>query len=235
VSGLNGTKSSSGCTYMVPIVDYNGETLLIGAAGVDKIDWMVERTLPPKLRTMFPELAGKTANLRGRKGNMDILIGLDNLRRLPCHVSNKDQSPINYRLMKSKFGKRSIVIGSSQARPKPRKTKRLIHTTLGGFRKGMMALVLLLVAASPGKQQEVCWTGGDGDPGARTSPTGCGCNRPCGGPANPREFHCGAPGPGHHDHGADTHTQVLDGQRMVHSLLRHHVIHEVAKSPMQEA
>jgi hypothetical protein len=47
VSGLNGTKSSSGCTYMVPMVDYTGRIEMIPAAGVDKIAWMGEGIFHP--------------------------------------------------------------------------------------------------------------------------------------------------------------------------------------------
>ncbi len=55
MAGLNGTKSRSGCTYEVPMVDHAGQIKLIHAAGVDKIAWLEEGNLPPKLKSMFPE------------------------------------------------------------------------------------------------------------------------------------------------------------------------------------
>ncbi len=40
VSGLNGAKSRSGCTYEIPMMDHLGQVKLIHAAGVDKIAWL---------------------------------------------------------------------------------------------------------------------------------------------------------------------------------------------------
>jgi hypothetical protein len=56
------------------MMDHFGQVKLIHAAGVDKIAWLEEGNLPPKLETMFPELAGKTAILRQKEGEMDILM-----------------------------------------------------------------------------------------------------------------------------------------------------------------
>ncbi len=43
---------------------------------------------------------------------MDILMGLDNSRWLPRQANNEDKSPGNFRLMKSKFGERYMIMGS---------------------------------------------------------------------------------------------------------------------------
>lgn len=83
VSGLNGTRSSSERTYMVPLVDHGSEVRTIQTIGVNKIAWMKEGILPPELETIFPVLAGKTASLKQKKGDVDILVELDNSRWLP--------------------------------------------------------------------------------------------------------------------------------------------------------
>jgi hypothetical protein len=112
VAGLNGTKSRSGCTYEISMVDHAGQVKLIHAAGVDKIAWLEEGNLPPKLETMFPELAGKMTILRQKEGEVDILMGLDNSRWLPRQADNEGKSSGNFRLMKSKFGGRYMIMGS---------------------------------------------------------------------------------------------------------------------------
>jgi hypothetical protein len=186
VSSLNGAKSSSGCTYVVPLVDYGGKARAIRAVGVNKIARMKEGVLPSEMESIFPKLAGKTAGLRQKKGKMDILAGLDNSRWMPYQARNNNRPPSIYRLMKSQFGKRYMVMGSGQEECGQRKTKNLVHTTLRGFRKGMMALVMIMMAASPGEGQEVCRSSGGGSSSMKAVPAGCGCSRPCGGPADPR-------------------------------------------------
>jgi hypothetical protein len=153
---LNGTKSRSGCTYEVPMVDHAGQIKLIHAAGVDKIAWLEEGNLPPKLKSMFPELAGKTTTLRQKKGEVDILMGLDNSRWLPHQANNKGKSPGNFRLMKSKFGGRYMIMGSDAGMRKPKKIKRPAREALERVRRGWVELTLLLMAASSGEAQEIC-------------------------------------------------------------------------------
>jgi hypothetical protein len=52
-------------------------------------------------------------------------------------VSNDDWPPSSYRLMKSRFGKRYIVMGMGQKMREVKKPKRPIHAALRGCRKGM--------------------------------------------------------------------------------------------------
>jgi hypothetical protein len=68
---------------MVPLVDHGSEVRTIQTIGVNKIAWMKEGILPPELETIFPVLAGKTASLKQKKGDVDILVELDNSRWLP--------------------------------------------------------------------------------------------------------------------------------------------------------
>jgi hypothetical protein len=144
------------------------------------------RNIPPKLKAMFPELAGKTTTLMQKKGEVDILMGLDNSKWLPHQANNKDRPPGNVRLVKSRFSEGYMIMGSGPGTRKPKKTKHPVHTTLEGFKKGWVTLILLLIAASRGEAQEVCGTGNGGGPSAGVTPAGCGCNCPCGGPADPR-------------------------------------------------
>jgi hypothetical protein len=99
---------------------------------------------------------------------------------------NAEQLPSSYRLMKSEFGDRYMLMGSGEEVRKPEKIKHPIRTALRGVRKGMMALILLLVATSPGGGQETCEAEGERKHGTRTGPAECGCNHPCGGPADSR-------------------------------------------------
>jgi hypothetical protein len=145
VSGLNGAKSKSGCTYEVPMMDHLGQVKLIHAAGVDKIAWLEEGNLPPKLDTVFPEMAGKTAILRQKEGEMDILMGLDNSRWLPRQANNEDESPGNFRLMKSQFGKRYMIMGSDAGVREPEPIESPIRNTLEEVRKGGIAFAVWLM------------------------------------------------------------------------------------------
>jgi hypothetical protein len=86
-------------------------------------------------------------------------------------------------VMKSRFGRQYMVMGSSLEECGQRRTQDLFHATLRGFGKGMMALFMIMVAISPGKRQEVCGATGDGGPGTKTTRAGCGCSRPCREPA----------------------------------------------------
>jgi hypothetical protein len=145
VSGLNGTKSISGCTYEIPMVDHMGQVKLIHAAGVDKIAWLEEANLPPKLDMMFPEVAGKTTILRQKEGEMDILMGLDNSRWLPHQANRGNESPGNFRLMKSQFGKRYMIMGSGEELREPGPVESPIRETLEGMRKAGMAFTVWLM------------------------------------------------------------------------------------------
>jgi hypothetical protein len=145
VSGLNGAMATSGCTYEVPMMDHMGQVKLIHAAGVDKIAWLEEGNLPPKLDTMFPELAGKTAILRQKEGEMDILMGLDKSRWLPRQANKENESPSNFRLMKSQFGERYMIMGSDVGVREPEPIESPIRNTLEEMRKGGIAFAVWLM------------------------------------------------------------------------------------------
>jgi hypothetical protein len=127
------------------MMDHMGQVKLIHAAGVDKIAWLEEANLPPKLDMMFPEVAGKTTILRQKEGEMDILMGLDNSRWLPRQANRGDESPGNFRLMKSQFGKRYMIMGSGEEFREPEPVESPIRDTLEGMRKAGMAFAVWLM------------------------------------------------------------------------------------------
>jgi hypothetical protein len=147
------------------MVDHAGRIKLIHAAGVDKIAWLEEGNLPPKLKSMFPELSRKTITLKQKKGEVDILMGLDNSRWLPHQANNEGKSPGNFRLMKSKFGGRYMIMGLDAEMHKPKKIRQPAYDALERVRRGWVALTLLLMATSSGEAQEICGEGSGGVPG----------------------------------------------------------------------
>ncbi len=76
---------------------------------------------------------------------MDILMGLDNSRWLPRQANNEDKSPGNFRLMKSQFGKRYMIMGSDAEVCQPEPIESPIRNTLEGMRKAGMAFAVWLM------------------------------------------------------------------------------------------
>jgi hypothetical protein len=231
VAGLNGTKSRSGCTYEVPMMDHAGQIKLIHAAGVDKIAWLEEGNLPPKLKSMFPELAGKTTILRQKKGEVDILMGLDNSRWLPRQVNDEGKPPSNFRLMKSKFVGRYMIMGSDAGMRRPKKIERPARDALQRIRRGWVALTLLLMAASSREAQEICGAEGKGAPGAGVDSAGCGNHHGHEGMSDPRITALWwALGFSDHHNGPVARAQIPDDQPLGHSLLHRPAAREVHAS-----
>ena len=90
-------------------------------------------------------MAGKTTILRQKEGEMDILMGLDNSRWLPRQANKEDESPGNFRLMKSQFGKRYMIMGSGEEFCEPEPVESAIRDTLEGMRKAGMAFAVWLM------------------------------------------------------------------------------------------
>ncbi len=76
---------------------------------------------------------------------MDILMGLDNSRWLPRQANNEDKSPGNFRLMKSKFGERYMIMGSDAEVRELEPIESPARKALEGMRKGGIALVVWLM------------------------------------------------------------------------------------------
>ena len=75
---------------------------------------------------------------------MDIFMGLDNSRWLPRQANKEDESPGNFRLMKSQFGKRYMIMGSDAGVREPEPIESPIRNTLEGMRKGGIAFAVWL-------------------------------------------------------------------------------------------
>jgi hypothetical protein len=76
---------------------------------------------------------------------MDILMGLDNSRWLPRQANNADESPGNFRLMKSQFGKRYMIMGSDAEVREIGPIESPTRDALGRMWKGGMALTVWLM------------------------------------------------------------------------------------------
>jgi hypothetical protein len=76
---------------------------------------------------------------------MDILMGLDNSRWLPRQANKENESPGNFRLMKSQFGERYMIMGSGAGVREPEPIESPIRNTLEGMRKGGIAFTVWLM------------------------------------------------------------------------------------------
>jgi hypothetical protein len=64
----SGEPEESLCKYFVPLVDWQGNTHLLKAGGVDYTIYAGERKVPPKAATIFPEMEGKASPPGGGNG-----------------------------------------------------------------------------------------------------------------------------------------------------------------------
>jgi hypothetical protein len=117
---------------------------------------------------------------------VDILMGLDNSRWLPHQANNEGKPPSNFRLMKSKFGGRYMIMGSDTGMRRPKKIERPAREALERVRRGWVALTLLLIAASSGEAQEICGAESGGTPGAGVDSAGRGNHHGYEGLSDPR-------------------------------------------------
>ena len=76
---------------------------------------------------------------------MDILMGLDNSRWLPRQANIEDESPGNFRLMKSQFGKRYMIMGSDAEVRELEPIESPARNALEKMRKGGEALAVWLI------------------------------------------------------------------------------------------
>jgi hypothetical protein len=90
-------------------------------------------------------LAGETTILRQKEGEMYILMGLDNSRWLPRQANDEDKSHGNFRLMKSKFGKRYMIMGSDAEMRELEQIESPARNALKKVRKGGIALTVWLM------------------------------------------------------------------------------------------
>jgi hypothetical protein len=104
VSGLGGKCLESTCFYDVPFVDGCDEIQTLRATGVAKISSLGASTPPSDIEGRFPLARGWAARLARPAEDADLLIGLDNQRWMPRHVSSSLMEGDNLRVMQSVLG-----------------------------------------------------------------------------------------------------------------------------------
>ncbi len=99
----SGEPEESSCRYSVPLVDWQGNTHLLKARGVDYMIYARERKVPPKAAALFPEMEGRASRAHQAAGMVDLIIGKDNSRWQPQKVCDSWQAEDNLTLMRSEF------------------------------------------------------------------------------------------------------------------------------------
>jgi hypothetical protein len=97
------------CRYSVPLVDWQGNTHLLKARGVDYTIYAGERKVPSKAATLFPEMEGKASRAHQAAGMVDLIIRKDNSKWQPQKVCDSWQAEDNLTLMRSEFSPRYIA------------------------------------------------------------------------------------------------------------------------------
>jgi hypothetical protein len=105
----SGEPEESLCRYSVPLVDWQGNTHLLKARGVDYTIYAGERKVPLKAAALFPEMEGKASRAHQAVGMVDLIIGKDNSRWQPQKVCDSWQTEDNLTLMRSEFSPRYIA------------------------------------------------------------------------------------------------------------------------------
>jgi hypothetical protein len=108
VSGLGGKCLESTCFY---IVDGNDEIQTLRATGVARITSFGASAPPHDIEGRFPLAKGWAERLARAAGEVDLLIGLDNQRWMPRHVSSSIMEGDNLRMMQSVLGPTCMLMG----------------------------------------------------------------------------------------------------------------------------
>ncbi len=85
---MGGKCLESTCFYIVPFVDAGDEIQTLRATGVARISSLGASAPPGDVEKRFPLVAGWAARLERPAEDADLLIGLDNQRWMPKHVSS---------------------------------------------------------------------------------------------------------------------------------------------------
>ncbi len=101
---MGGKCLESTCFYVVPFVDAGDEIQTLRATGVARISSLGASAPPGDIEKRFPLAAGWAARLERPAKDADLLIGLDNQRWMPKHVSSSLMEGDNLRLMHSVLG-----------------------------------------------------------------------------------------------------------------------------------
>ncbi len=105
----SGEPEESLCRYSVLLVDWQGNTRLLKARGVDYTIYARERKVPPKAAALFPEMEGKASRAHQGAGMVNLIVGKDNQRWQPQKVCDSWQTEDNLTLMRSEFPPRYIA------------------------------------------------------------------------------------------------------------------------------
>jgi hypothetical protein len=97
------------CRYSVPLMDWQGNTQLIKARGVDYRIYAQERKVPSEAVTLFPEMEGRASKAHQAAGMVDVIISKDNIKWRPQKVCDSWHTEDNLTLMRSEFSSLYIV------------------------------------------------------------------------------------------------------------------------------
>jgi hypothetical protein len=111
VSGLGDKCLESTCFYVVSFVDGCDEIQTLRATGVAPIVSFSASPPPNDIEERFPHARGWGARLARPAGEADLLIGLENQKRMPRHVSSSLLEGDNPRLMQSVLGPACMLMG----------------------------------------------------------------------------------------------------------------------------
>jgi hypothetical protein len=111
VSGLGSECLESTCFYVVPFVDGSDEIQTLRATGVARITSFGASAPPSDIEERYPLARGLAARLARPAKEADLLVGLDNQRWMPRHVSSSLMKGDNLRLMQWVLGPACMLMG----------------------------------------------------------------------------------------------------------------------------
>jgi hypothetical protein len=163
---LGGECFESTCFYVVPFVDGDDEVQTLKATGVARITSFGASDPPRDIEGRFPLARGWAERLARAAGEVDLLIGLDNQRWMPRHVSSSIMEGDNLRMMQSVLGPTCMLMGraaeavpaenqgsalgarTGQDKQNEWRMRRATDRGSGCLRKMMVMAVILAVGAT---------------------------------------------------------------------------------------
>jgi hypothetical protein len=104
IKGYQGEGLITDSVYYLPLLDADGNILVVRAHGVDEITTVTRTRLPHGAREIFPAIRAYMPWMETGAGRVELLIGLDNKQWLPAHMENSWDPDDDMRLIKSAFG-----------------------------------------------------------------------------------------------------------------------------------
>jgi hypothetical protein len=95
VLARDGMMEESTCMYLVPVVDWQGKTQLIKAAGVKYAGYCGKTQVPELAKVVFPEAPKEVMEKCHEEGLVDMVIGAGNAQWLPQHLYDSWQPEDN--------------------------------------------------------------------------------------------------------------------------------------------